>query len=79
MVNIRVVSRVAEKCKTCEFKKIEYFKKLLEMLGMDGKVLSQPFKAIGCEMFHKKIMLLNFVDLSTIFCAKLSADLYFHL
>ena len=44
MVNIGVVSQVAERLQTQDFRKLENFKKIPEMLGMAWKVLSRPPK-----------------------------------
>ena len=43
-VNVRVASRVAERLKTWDLRKLVNFKNISEMLEIDGKVLSWPLK-----------------------------------
>ena len=87
-VNLRVVSRVAEQLRLWI---LENFKKMSEMLRIGGKVFSrQPKNQILTFVLRKpktlavkhsieKTMLLNLLDLSTIFSPRLSEETYFHL
>ena len=61
------------------------------MLGIDGKVLGQPpkrkiltvvlqnWEKSAAKHFIEKPISLKFVDLSKIFCPRLSEETYFHL
>ena len=82
-VNIQVASRVAERLKTCDLRKLGNFKKIPEMLGFDGDYSAAHPKA-KCWWFlvknckksavkHsiEKPSLLNFKNLSPILCARL--------
>ena len=66
--------------KSYDLRKLGHFKKTTELLRTSGKVLSPPpkkqiFTVVlqNCQKsavknFIEKIMLINFVDLTTIFC-----------
>ena len=82
-VNIRVAPRVAKRLKTQDLRTLGNFKEIPETLGIDRKVFSRPHKrqistvvSQNCEKsavnhFIEKPMLVNFVDLSTIFRPRL--------
>ena len=87
-MNVRVASAVAERLK--DLRKLGNFKKITEMLGFDGKYPAVHPKAKIWRILVKnctksaathsieKPVLVNFVNLSPIFCPRLSEETDFH-
>ena len=64
-MNVRVASRVAERLKTEDLRKLGNFKEIPEMLGFDGEytnvhpkakfnVFGKKLQKISCKTFHRK-------------------------
>ena len=80
----KIPSEMLNDLKTYDLRKLGNVKKIPEMLAIDGKVLSQPPTnfdscATNCQksaVKHAiaKPILLNFVDLSTIFFPRLQSE-----
>ena len=85
-VNVRVASRVAERLKTYDLRKLGNFKKIPEMLEFDGELPVVHPKAKFDVFWQKncknsavkhsieKPVLLNFVNLSPTFCPRLQLN-----
>ena len=90
-VNIRVASQVAKQLKTQDLRKLETFKKISEMLGIDDQFPAIQTKAKFCCFLVKnckksavkhsieKPILLKFVNLSPSFCPRLYYLLHYLL
>ena len=83
-MKVRVASRVTERRKTFEVKKLENFNKIREMLGLDGEYTTahpqihrnlpkiHERSAISKAFYRKTYFTYrNFANLSAIFCPRL--------
>ena len=89
-VNIRVASRVAKWLKTYNLRKLRKFKKIPEILGLDGEyptvhpqfefwcVLVKSCKKSNVKHSIENPLLLNFVNLPSTFCPRLLEEPNFY-